>query len=70
MKSEEYNWAMSQAKAARLEKRNNAADPAARVSFERDFAPPVDDARKHAPTSVDLADLRAHQLRKTKRMAG
>ena len=56
MKSEEYNWAIAKAKAARLRRQNNPADPAARVAFERDFATLVDD------TPVEVSRERCDEL--------
>lgn len=49
MNSEEYRWAIDQAKAMRRARANNLADPAARLQFEQDFAEPLDDARDHMP---------------------
>jgi hypothetical protein len=44
MNRNEYNFAIGQAKRVRSARLD---DPASRVSFERDFCPPVDDAREH-----------------------
>ena len=44
-------------------------DPAARLAFERDFADPVDDARRHLSDDLDGERYRQRQLFATTRKA-
>ncbi len=52
---------MRKAKAARVWKNQDPNDPAARLAFERDFADPVDDARRHLSDDLDGERYRQRQ---------
>ncbi len=56
----EYEHAVK-AKAARVWKNQDPNDPAARLAFERDFADPVDDARRHLSDDLDGERYRQRQ---------
>jgi len=55
MNRDEYALAITRAKRERLERKNNPADPVARLQFEQDFAEPLDDARDHMPPRSEHA---------------
>jgi hypothetical protein len=70
MKPTEYDEAIRLARNARIE--NGFRCAAASVSFEQDFADPVDDARGHLPLALQgvQATQASLQFPKTERKAG
>jgi hypothetical protein len=64
MNADEYQRAIAKAKAHRAWSTNNLVDDAARVSFERDFADPLDDAGDHVkpPRSADVERLEGYRV--------